>query len=68
MRISYSLLRKKRHRATIVPARMKANENFNDAGVERLRSVSAIAICGSVCFAKLFLLLVSPLNYKRKPT
>ena len=39
MRTSYSLLRNEHHRATIVPARMKANGNFSDASVERFYSV-----------------------------
>jgi len=40
MRISHWLLHNKRHRATTLPARMKANGNFSDASVERFYSVS----------------------------
>ena len=40
MRTSHSLLRKWRHRATIVPARMRWNGNFSDASFERLYSVA----------------------------
>jgi len=39
MRTSYVLLRNQRYRATILPARIKANGNFIDASVERLYSV-----------------------------
>jgi len=39
MRTSHSLLRNERHRATLMPARMKANGNFRDTGVERFYSV-----------------------------
>jgi len=40
MRTFQSLLRNQRHRATIVPARMRAYGNFSDARLERLHSVS----------------------------
>jgi len=36
----HSLLRNQRRRATIVPARIKANVNINDANLEPLHSVS----------------------------
>jgi len=39
MRTSHLLLRSERHRATVMPARMKANGNFRDTGVERFYSV-----------------------------
>jgi len=34
MRISHLLLRNYRHKATIVPARMKPNGNFSEANLE----------------------------------
>jgi len=37
--LSFILLTK-RHRATIMPARMRANGNFSNASLERLHSVS----------------------------
>jgi len=39
MRIFQLLLRNHRHRATRMPARMRANGNFSDASVERFYSV-----------------------------
>ena len=38
MRNSHLLLRNERHRATIMPAGMKANGNFSDTGVQRFSS------------------------------
>jgi len=40
MRASHSLLHNQRHRAMIVQARMRANENFSDASLAMLHSVS----------------------------
>jgi len=40
MRTSHFLLRNKRHRASMMPARMKTNGNFSDASLERFYSVS----------------------------
>jgi len=39
MRTSHLLLRNQCHTATVMPARMKANENFRDASVEQFYSV-----------------------------
>jgi len=36
MKTSHSLLPNPRHRATIMPAGMRANGNFSDSGLERL--------------------------------
>jgi len=38
MIISHLFLRNSRHRATIMPARLKANGNFSDASVKRFNS------------------------------
>jgi len=39
MRTSHLLLHNQRHRATVMPARMKATGNFNDASVGGFYSV-----------------------------
>jgi len=45
MRTCYSLLCNKRHRTTIVPARMRANGNFNDASLKWLHLISVSTMC-----------------------
>jgi len=47
MRTSHSLLRNQRHRATVVPAGMRANGNYSDVSVERSHSVSINQLCPS---------------------
>ena len=44
MKTYHSLLRKWQHRATIVPARTRANKNFSDANLERLHSVNVSCV------------------------
>jgi len=61
MRTSNSLLRNYRYIATIVLARIKANGNFNDASLERLRSVSGLGMNGMLSSSDAFD-LKSPLN------
>jgi len=54
-----------RDRATLVPARMRANGNFSDTNLEQLHSVSIIVTYKSDCCAKLFYCwCFSPLKYK----
>ena len=61
MRISDSFLRNYRYIAAIVVARIKANENFNDASLERFHSVSGVDTNGVLSPSDAFD-LESPLN------